>query len=255
MSKTNSPTSNHKPALILIHGFRGSPLGLQNIAHALENAGYPVHTPPIPPFAGVTMHDYNQYTYADYIADYIINHRLDRPVLIGHSMGSLVATATASLRPNIVNQKLVLLSPISSKTARPFAVISPLSAYLPRRSIDFITTAYLHVPHGLQEFQNIMQTTHACSNDHPPKRADVLQSAKFSTRYAVGDFRLDKEVLLIAGEHDHLIRKKSTIKLAEKLSAQTNFLPETGHLHNYEKPQETVQAILDFLNPDSNFSS
>ncbi len=246
---TSDFVATQKPDLILIHGFRGSPLGLESIAHALNQAGYIVHTPPIPPFAGVTMHDYNKYTYADYIASYISEHHLDQPILIGHSMGSIVAAATASLRPNLVNRKLILLSPISSKTAKPFAIISPLSAYLPRHTVDLVTTTYLHIPHGFHEFRQIIHTTNACSNDHPPKRTDVLSAAKFSTRYAVSDFHLDKEVLLIAGEHDRLVRKKSTVKLAQKISAQTDFLSETGHLHNYEKPQETVRAILDFIEP------
>lgn len=136
-----------KPSIVLVHGFRGSPLGLEAIAQILRQAGYQVHIPAIPPFAGAgELSSYQAKDYADFLARYIRDQNLSRPILIGHSMGSIVVSATAKFYPQLINHKLVLLSPISTKTAKPFALISPLAAIVPRRIVDYITTRYLLYP-------------------------------------------------------------------------------------------------------------
>ena len=109
-----------KPDVILVHGFRGSPLGLKTIADDLHQAGFTVHLPAVPPFAGSpALEKYTPHAYADFLAHYIREHQLSRPILVGHSMGSVVVSATAKFHPELINSKLILLSPISTKPAKP----------------------------------------------------------------------------------------------------------------------------------------
>lgn len=252
MSRTNQPqviSPTTKPALILVHGFRGSPIGLEKIATDLRAAGYEVHVPAIPPFAGAQeLDDYTPEAYARFLKDYIDQHRLSQPVLIGHSMGSVIISALAARRPELINNKLILMSPISSKPAKPFALISPLSAYLPRKLVDYVTTRFLFIPHNRQLFQETMSVTHACTADCPPSTSASVAAAKFAARYAITDFPpVSQKVFIIAGDKDRLIKKHHTEALAEKLQAKTQFIPKSGHLHNYEQPHETARLILDFL--------
>lgn len=237
-----------KPALILVHGFRGSPIGLEEVANLLRQGGYQVYVPAIPPFGGApTLKKYTPEHYADYLADYITTHNLHRPVLIGHSMGSIVVSAAISIYPELVNSKSILLSPISTRTAPPFRLVAPLSAILPSRIVDYITTKYLIVPRDRQTLRDILKITHRCGVDHSPRKKEVIKAAFFSTRYAVADFSPHQELLILAGEQDHLVKQKHTVKTAHKLQAQLEFLPHTGHLHNYEQPQATANAIINFL--------
>lgn len=242
-----------KPPIILVHGFRGSPLGLEEIAKFLHTAGYDVYAPAVPPFAGSKpLASYTTKGYANFLKDYIKEHNLKSPILIGHSMGSIIVAATADLYPNICNKKLILLSPISTKPAKLFASLTPLSALLPRRIVDYITTRYLFVPKNHKLFRRTLKITHECSNDQPPKKRDVMKSANFSAHHSIAEFDLNhKKVLLLAGAKDRLIPQKSTLSLAQKKSAQTKFIKNTGHLHNYEDPRATAEAILDFLEPKS----
>lgn len=246
-----SPTvldSLKKPDLILVHGFRGSPLGLAEIADLLRANGYCVHVPAIPPFGGAPALDsYTPQHYADYLANYIRSQSLTRPVLIGHSMGSVVTSATLNYYPELVSSKAILMSPISQRTAPPFRLIAPLSALLPARSVDYITTKYLTTIHDRTGLQPILDITHRCGIDHSPRRREVLKASLFSTHYCITDFNLHQEVLLLAGEHDHLVPQKQTIQAGQKLRAEVQFLPGTGHIHNYEQPQATVEAIIKFL--------
>lgn len=237
-----------KPNIILIHGFRGSPIGLRTIAKHLEAADYKVHVPAIPPFGGATtLTEYTAENYAKYLLDYISKHNLDHPVLVGHSMGSIVAAATAALYPDKINRKLILMSPISAKTAKPFALISPLSSLAPRRVVDYVTTRFLFIPHNHTLFREALDTTNLCSADHPPTRKAMAKATYFSAHSAIADFSLRQDILLLAGDQDRLVSKQKTIELADALQAQLVFIPGSGHLHNYEKPLETAEYIIDFL--------
>lgn len=237
-----------KPALILVHGFRGSPIGLQEIAQILEQAGYQVLIPPIPPFAGAQkLPSYTPDSYARYLADFVKQQDINRPILIGHSMGSLVVAATLKYYPELFHQKAILMSPISKRTAVPFRMIAPLSALTPKAAVDYITTKFLFTPHDKALLKHVLEVTHDCSNDQPPVKSEVIQAAKFSTSYAITDFHIPKSVLLLAGANDRLISQAQTRAAAQQLNAKLDFLPNTGHLHNYEQPRETANAIIDFI--------
>ena len=237
-----------RPSIVLVHGFRGSPLGLEAIAQDLRKAGYTVYLPAIPPFAGAgELEHYSPKDYADYLAQYIRKQGLKRPILAGHSMGSIVVAATAKYHPELVHPKLILLSPISVKTSKPFAVISPLAAIVPRPVVDYVTTRFLFVPKDKKLFQATLALTHKCSEDQPPSRSAIATATKFSTNYSIQDFLPNKDTLIIAGAKDRLIPPAKTRELAEQIQATLKFIPDSGHLHNYEKPHETTDLILEFL--------
>ena len=121
-----------RPTLILLHGFRGAPQGLAIIADDLRAAGYTVQTPPVPPFAGApALSAYTPDTYADYFAHYLKAQPFQRPVIIGHSMGSIVAAALAERYPELIHHQLILLSPISVQPSRILASLTNLPDYLP----------------------------------------------------------------------------------------------------------------------------
>lgn len=237
-----------KPSIVLLHGLRGSPLGLETIATDLRAAGYEVYLPAVPPFAGAgDLAEYTSKAYTDYLAQYLREHHLQRPILIGHSMGSTIAAAFAVVHPEMLSDELILLSPISTKPNKFFALISPLAATLPCSVVDYATTRFLFVPHDQDLFQASLDLTHRCSQDHTPSHKAIAAATRFSTKHAVSDFNPQQKVLLIAGEKDRLIPAKKTRELAQRLQAKLEFIPNSGHLHNYEKPHETARLILDFL--------
>lgn len=240
--------ATQKPPLILVHGFRGAPSGLEEIAKDLRMAGFEVYTPAIPPFAGATeLPEYAPNTYAEFLAKYIREHKLERPILIGHSMGSLITAATASRHPELVNQKLVLLAPISKRTPRLFSFIAPLQNYVPRKLVDYVTTRYLFVPHDHKLFHKVMRLTNECSSTHPPKHKSTSAVTKFSTHNSINDFHLNRKILLLTGTKDRVVSPQKTNELAIKLGAKAVYLEDSGHLLNYEKPHETAKEIIKFL--------
>lgn len=244
----------NRPSLVLVHGFRGAPFGLAAIADELRIAGYDVHLVPNPPFAGApTLDSYTPEAYANYFADYFKTHHIIKPILIGHSMGTLTVSAVASLRPDLVDPRLILLSPISNKPAKFFALLAPLSAYLPDSLVNFVTTCYLYTGKG--QFRSTMRITNACTKQTTCPSHAIFSAAYFSSHYGVADFKFANQtkIYIIAGTKDRLISRHSTEKLSRLLHVKPIFLRGTGHLHNYEKPHETAEEILKILSaPSSN---
>ena len=163
-------------------------------------------------------------------------------------MGSIIAAATASLYPDLVNEKIVFLAPISEKPPKSIASLQPLSVILPRKAVDKITTDYLFVPRKERAvYKKTIKTTHACSKTSAAKK-DVLKAAKFSAKHSIAEFELNKKILFLSGEKDRLIKKSKTINLARKYpDAKVIFLEKTGHLLNYEAPEKVAKIIKDFL--------
>lgn len=239
--------SSNKPPLILLHGFRGSPLGLSDVADVLRADGYEVYAPGVPPFSGATLPSLTPEAYVSFVDDFIQEHNLEKPILIGHSMGSIITAAVAHTEPSLLHDKLILLSPISTRTSRLVAPLVPLSAGMPRLVTDYVTTRFLFVPHDPKLFKKTLAITNQCSGDQVPRAREVFRSAKFSAQYSVADFPFEKDTLFLAGESDRIVNKKNTEQLAQEIGAKLEFIPGSGHLHNYEKPQETAEAILRFL--------
>lgn len=239
---------NKKSEIVFLHGYRGAPIGVAEIADELRKKGYVVHTPAVPPFADAgLMTEYSPESYAEFVKNYITEHKLEKPILIGHSMGSVVAAITASRYPDLTNNKLVLLSPISKRTPRVLSVLSMAAAYLPRTLVDYVTTKVLYVGKDRAELKKILQVTHDCTGVTHAPRKDLARAGRFSADYGILELDFTKNTLLLAGAKDRLVKQKDTKKLAEKLGAELIFLDGTGHIHNYEKPRETAVEIIKFL--------
>ncbi len=263
------------PPIVLIHGLRGAPAGLQEVADLLRASGYSVFTPSVPPFAGASpLKAYTTDAYLDYLKNYLSKNNFSHPILIGHSMGSIIVAAFAKKYPDLIDDRVILLSPISQKTNPVLALISPLSALFPRHLVDYITTKYLFIPKDHDLFQKSLTLTHECSDNCPPRPKDVITAARYAATHSVAEFLLlnqkkqdskslpqnpnpthknsnlsqkAQKFLFIAGAKDRIVKQSATEQLATDINATLYFIPNSGHLHNYENPQATAKHVLNFL--------
>ncbi|MDO4987019.1 MAG: alpha/beta hydrolase [Candidatus Saccharibacteria bacterium] len=258
--------SDIKPPLLFLHGFRGSHEGLVDIAVWLIDQGYECYYPDLPPFgrSEKDLESYDADNYAKFVADYIKDnfedldkHPENRPVLIGHSMGSLIAATTAAKYPDLSSDKLILLAPISEKPAKAIASLQPLSTMLPNHLVGYLSTKYLTTVKNHTALKEILKTTYACS-EHYTTGKGVRASAKFSSSHKISDFDFHKDTCIIAGDSDKLVPRKHTDILAKILrerfeqgntpySVEINYIKGGGHLINYEHPRETAEIIIKFL--------
>ena len=241
-----------KPVLLFIHGFRGNHLGLKDTMEFLRAKGYECYAPDVPPAYNTQrekLPELSEHTadgYAKWMADYILEKKLDHPILVGHSMGSIICAATAEKYPELINEKIFFLSPICVTPPKFICNLAPLSAILPTNWIAYITTKYLIVPKDKQTFKDILAVTRKCAEKFTSKK-DSGRAAKFSISFAISDFNFDKKCVFIAGESDKLNSQEQIRKVAKKFGATPNFLKNSGHLINYECPvilAETIEKNL-----------
>ena len=233
-----------KPPLLFLHGFRGDSSGLQEIIEFLPN--HVSFAPDLPPTNYQTLKHYDADNYADWVANYITAQKLEKPIIIGHSMGSILAAATAAKYPHLINQNLILLSPISVRPPLFLTILTPLLAILPAKLIDYVLTKYLFVPKNRSLFQQTLKHTRFGSAKYHSTK-NLASAAIFSTHHCIADFDFQQKTCLIAGNQDRICSKKQTKKIAKKHRAQINFIPNSGHLINYENPKLVAEAIEKYL--------
>lgn len=237
-----------KPTLLFIHGFRGNHLGLKDTMDYFEDKGYACFAPDIPPAFNTQkgknpeLTGYTADGYAKWVADYIIEKKLNRPILIGHSMGSIICAATAEKYPELINDKMFLLSPICVTPPKFIGFLSPLTVILPKNAVSYVTTKYLLVPKDKQVFKNVLKITKKCAKKFTG-RMDTGRAARFSMKYSISDFDFKKDVVFIAGESDKLNSKDQVKNLAKKHNTKPIFLEKSGHLINYECPVLLAEEI------------
>jgi pimeloyl-ACP methyl ester carboxylesterase len=237
-----------KPVLLFVHGFRGNHLGMRDTIKYLEAKGYKCIAPDVPPAYNTQkekLPELSEHTadgYAKWLANYIVDNKLDHPILVGHSMGSIICAATAEKYPELINEKIFFLSPICVTPPKFICNLAPLTAILPTKWIGYITTKYLLIPKDKDTFREVLHTTYKCAEKFTSKR-DSGRAAKFSISFSISDFNFDKKAVFIAGEKDKLNSQKQIKEVAKKFGVKPTFLKNSGHLINYECPVILAEEI------------
>ena len=237
--------NNSKPPLLFIHGFRGAPSGVKEIAEQFPE--YKVFIPYIPPSGEQSLKKYDIENYTDFLKAYIEKNKIKKPILIGHSMGSIIAAAFAEKYPKLISNKLILLAPIVKKVAKPIVWLSPLTAILPSDLVSFITNKFLFVPHKNPKLYKHTMALAREGAQLVTSKKDVAKSAFFSVSHTVNEFQLSQKILVVTGKKDRIMPQKATRAFAKKTDSKVIFLSNSGHLVNYEQPAKTAQAIRAFL--------
>lgn len=252
--------------ILMVHGFRGNHIGLLKIIASLKD--YRVIVPDLPGYGVSTPmtelpHDVTGYS--AFVKALIVELQLDRPVLLGHSFGSIIASHVAATEPDLVSE-LILVSPIAVSPRaginRPFAKLVEgyywLSTHLPEPLAARVIMS--------KTFNRLQSLTLARTQDRRTRRAIYrhhLGDLEFAqNRRVIGESfvdsiaktaadeadRIPNRTLLVAGEKDTLSPSKYQRRLHARLAQSTLVLvPHVGHLVHLETPSEAARAIDEFL--------
>jgi pimeloyl-ACP methyl ester carboxylesterase len=269
-----SATNPSAKTLILIHGYRGNHHGLESIAGALPD--FNIVIPDLPgfgessPFAG----DHSVDSYVTWLTA-LVGHLSvelnlkDKPVLVGHSFGSIISAAFAAQSDAISH--LVLINPVSAPALEgPKGALTQLvklmfwlSGALPQRAglamlkswpmvrgMSIVMTKSLN-----RDLRNWVHAQHDANFNDFANRRVAIEGYNASISHHVGEYApsFTTPTTLIIGAKDDITSVKQQEAMASTIPGSwtiTN-LRGVGHLTHYEKPFDVAAAIrMDLTNDD-----
>ena len=203
--------------------------------------------------------DYSRDHMAEDIQQFIETQALDRPVVLGHSMGGMNAMTFAAQHPDLL-RALVLID------------------VGPGVSVDGVQQVRQFVagPYELESLEAWVEMTHQYypfrSKEGIRKRLEVSlretpegkMAKMFDERFREADFRgvadartgiwetaeaLTVPTLLLHGEKSPVLKREQAEEFADKVPVvRLVTIPEAGHSVAGDQPEAFVEAVRDFLN-------
>lgn len=259
-------TNSGAKTLIFIHGYRGNHHGLEAIAGAMPD--FNILIPDLPgfgksaPFAG----EHSVSAYVIWLQAFI-NHAIEavalaeKPVLVGHSFGSILSAAFAAQSDSISH--LVLINPVSAPALEgPKSILTQLvkvmfwlSGALPLKSGLAMLKSWPMV-RGMsivmtksrnRELRRWVHAQHDANFNDFANRRVAIEGYLASISHNVGEYAPDFNVptTLIIGAKDDITSVKQQEAMASTIPGSWTLttLRGVGHLTHYEMPFEVAAAI------------
>ena len=250
--------------LVLVHGYRGDHHGLEAFAGGLTD--FNIYAPDLPGFGSSEPMKvgHNLDNYAIWLESFIAAIGLEKPLVVGHSFGTLVVSAAEA--NHALFSRIVLVNPVAGgrvrgiskmllelvkiyywvahvipeglglRMAKTYLLVDSMSAYTTKSKDK-----------NLRRWVKLQHRTHFNSFAN----SDVIwESYVASTENVVTPYvkQIHKPVLLIAADLDEVTPVSSVIKMAETMdNAEVYEIKGCGHLVHYEAADEAVGVMNEFL--------
>ncbi|KAA2240270.1 alpha/beta hydrolase [Chitinophaga agrisoli] len=240
-------TGGNKPPVILLHGLMTSGLCWTGLARALED-DYDVIMPDARGHgkSDVPAYGYQYEDHANDIAGLITALKLPSPVLLGHSMGGMIAAVVASRKPDLL-RGLVLADP---------SFLSPEV----QREVRDSDVADQHRKVLNMSLEEVVASARVRHPNRPPEMLEIFSRARLQTSMAAFDVltppnpdykqlvsKIDIPSLLVFGDGGVV-----TAVVAEELKGlhprlQTEEIKDAGHSLHMDQPERFAAVVKKFL--------
>jgi 3-oxoadipate enol-lactonase len=246
------------PIILMLHGIGGGHLAFAPQVETFAGAGYRAvswdmpgygHSAPIEPY---TFKGLAESCIRLIEALLGADGKRKNVILLGHSMGGMVAQEVVARRPELVG-RLVLCgtSPAFGKPdgdwQREFVAsrTAPLDAGQTMADLAATLVPQMIGPGSLPE--GVSLATHCMTQVNPSTYRRALEALVTFDRKAHLE-RITVPTLLVAGEHDRNAPPAVMLKMAEKIPRSSYVeMRGIGHLQNLEAPDEFDGLVLNFL--------
>jgi pimeloyl-ACP methyl ester carboxylesterase len=250
--------------LVLVHGYRGDHHGLEAFAGGLTD--FNIYSPDLPGFgtSAALNVEHSLNSYADWFKAFLQEIKLENPLVVGHSFGTLVVSATEAKLG--LFEKIVLVNPVAggrivgvSKLLMEFVKFYYWVAHIVPEVIgNRMTKTYLLVDSmsayttkskdkTLRKWVKEQHRTHfnSFANSQVVWEAYVASTENVVTPYVK---EIHKPVLLIAAELDEITPVSAVYEFARTMDhAEVYEIKGCGHLVHYEAADEAIDVINKFF--------
>ena len=231
-----------KPAVVLIHGAGGSHLHWPASIRRLPE--HPVYALDLPGHGKSEGRGQQSIAaYAQCVLDWMDALKLDKVILVGHSMGGGIAQFVGIQHP-----ERVLGLGLVGTGARLKVAPALLDAAAREETFPSVIDTISDWAFGPQADPRLVELAAKRMADLRPTvfHSDFTACDTFDTRDALGGIKVP--CLAICGEKDQLTPPRYSQYLADHIpNAELQVIPEAGHMVMLEKPVEVTEALLNFL--------
>jgi len=219
------------PSVILVHGIGVSGVYYTPLAHTLSQH-YSVHVPDLPGY-GKTPKPARPLSIpelARILRTYIHEAKIERPILVGHSMGCQIVAHAWQQEPEICS-KLILLGPTANPRERTLFMqglrLAQDILHEPLTANVIVFRDYLRM--GVPRY---LRTAHNMVDDH---LEETLAGCNIP-------------VLLVRGERDKIVPRDWLNQLASVIPASQTFeFPGQPHIVQYQHPERLAAVCQEFI--------
>lgn len=252
--KLNYRIEGEGTPLIILHGLFGALDNWLFLAKAFAKNGKKVYLVDQRNHGKSPHSDQHNYTVmADDLNEFIEDHQIEKPIVLGHSMGGKTAMRFATKYSDKLAKLIVVdiaprFYPIHHRTIIDGLLAIPINELKTRTEADTVLSAYVKEM-GLRQFllKNMMRV----DNGYQWKvNLAVIDQEIVNIGEALPDnaFCDIPTFFLSGGNSDYVTQKDHEQILKHFPSATFEVLADTGHWLHVEKPQETIQLIENFIN-------
>ncbi len=260
--KINYAEAGQGKPMVLVHGWTNNWVGFIPIGVLLQKK-YRVIIVDLPGYGDSDLlPKYNFEIQAKYLYEFIKALKLEKPILIGHSMGTYIVSKLYSLYPDLA-ENIILLSPMfrhNNKTARLkvtewfFRVTKKIgwSKKMIKKIVDthrysYLTSKYIN----MYKFDKSIVDAYGIEGKRKMSVGAYMDMGIEIAKTNIDDLIPDNKIPinLIFGKYDRLTNA-NTAKYLLNNKGQYHFIVinDAGHLITVEKPVETVKAIENLIN-------
>lgn len=240
------------PALVFLHG-AGGIAAWEGVLPLLAR-DHQVFAPLLPGYGNSTGLEAleDQWDLFLHCFDVIEALGIDRPILVGESMGGWIAAEMAALRPREIG-KLVLAAPIG--LWRDEAPVADMFGMTTQELVPFL----FHDTHGpaaqrLMALSGLMSTADDRTDEQVEMMIRMVRGFRTAAKFLFPVpesglehrlWRIQAPVLVLWGEQDRFAAPLYADLFGEKIrGARVVKIPDAGHLLALERPQAFVNAVL-----------